>query len=951
LIFCALFAFAAIANAGTLSLNEIGKNRLLGKELKILADRSGNLTLDLVRSSENLSKWTSAHQKVFNQGFTSTAYWFQFSLVNQQRISRDALLEVGYPLLDYVDVYLVRNDSADRAITHYRGGDMLPYSDRLIDHPNFLFPLTIDAGSSIDIFMRVQSTSSMQVPLTLWGTQYFLEKEQPKLLLAGIFIGLMAIMAIYNLFLFAAMQERSYLYFALCITNYVMVEAILTGIAYPYLWPDNLWWNDKSLVVVSCLALASLAQFSKTFLELQHKSPDLARLFDAYTVLTVTLASISLFMPYTITIRATAIFVALIPLSAYILGIKLWIKGLKSARFFCIAFSFFVIAAIVFVLNKYGVFPRNVFTESSIHIGSALVVCLLSLALADRFNVERQGKEQAQHQAIINLEKYRKLYKNSLEGIFRVSLDGKPLAVNPAFVKLIGCSSLDEFFAKVNNLGDYIPSDYGEYQRMVSHIEKSRKIIGYEMQGQRLDGSSFWCAVFARLVDDDGESSYIEGSIIDITERKQSEQRLSYLASHDPLTGLINRHEFDRRMQNALIHSKKNLSEQALLSMDLDQFKIINDTCGHDAGDELLRQISHLFCQHVRQRDSLARLGGDEFSILLEQCSLDKATEIAQLLRSDVNAFRFVWEQKTFSLGVSIGLVPITAHSESVAQLLSLADTACYQAKDNGRNRIYVYNEQEGKLERRQTEMQLVSTVSDAIKNDNLSLYRQPIESLQSNHLNGERYEILVRMHSKNELILPGAFLPAAERYNTIVALDRWVVKSFFTWLSDHPDYAKNLQMASINLSGQSLSDEELFPYIQKIFREHTVDPMKICFEITESIAISNLRNTLNFMEKIKLIGVKFALDDFGSGFSSYGYLKTLPIDYIKIDGNFICNIVNSRFNYTMVKSITEIAHAMDVDVIAEFVENEAIYLNLKELGINFVQGYYIGKPQSLINY
>lgn len=949
-VFLVLVFLACRSNAEPLTIHHNHHHFSLENKVQYLVDRRGDMTFDEIYTGENNARWLTTSGEIFNKGFTSDVYWFRFSFENQSISPSGLLLEVGYPLLDSIDFYMTSTDSEPELVKHYHAGDMLPYAERLIDHPNFVFPITTTSHSTFDIFIRVQTTSSMQVPLKLWTRDEFLGKQQPELLFMGLLIGVMAIMSVYNLFLFFAVKDKSYLFFVVCLVNYALVIAILMGIAFPYLWPNSVWWNDKSLVVSACLTMTGLSQFSKYFLNMEINSPRGKRLLDACSISLIALAIGSLFLPYFVTIQITAAFVIIAPLTAYLAGIKIYRKGIVSARIFVIAFSSLVVTTIVFALNKYGILPRSNFSEISMHLSSIVVICLLSLALADRINTERRDKVRHQQRAIENLDKYRQLYEDALEGIFRMSSDGKPLAVNPAFIKLVGATSKSDFFTRVTNLADFVSGGPEKFKRFVSLIKARQKVVDYEVEAMKLDGTCFCGVIFARAVGTDSQSFFIEGSIIDITERKQSEQRLNYLAHHDPLTDLINRNEFETRVENALIQSKQDDSEHALLYMDLDQFKFVNDTSGHDAGDELLRQIALLFRRHIRQHDSLARLGGDEFGLLLEGCSLEKASEIAQCIRMDINEYHFVWETQPFSVGISIGLVPINAGSISFRQLLKLADAACYEAKNTGRNRVIVYDDNEGDLEQRQTEMNFVSSLGDSIKNNDLVLYQQKIEALGADNNNGMRYEILVRLVKNGQIIPPGAFLPAAERYNKIKEIDCWVVSTYFKWLADNPNHYDNLTLASINLSGLSLSDRDFLCIIQDLFKNYDISADKICFEITESAAISNLKNTLEFLNCLKDSGVRFALDDFGSGFSSYGYLKTLPVDYVKIEGSFVRDIVTDPIDYAMVKSITDIAHAMELDVVAEFVENQAIYAKLKDVGANFVQGYYIAPPQPLAN-
>jgi diguanylate cyclase (GGDEF)-like protein len=416
--------------------------------------------------------------------------------------------------------------------------------------------------------------------------------------------------------------------------------------------------------------------------------------------------------------------------------------------------------------------------------------------------------------------------------------------------------------------------------------------------------------------------------------------RLDYLAKHDPLTHLLNRTEFQHRLQNALDVSNKHRVEHTLLFIDLDQFKIVNDTCGHIAGDELLCQISILFRKHLRARDSLARLGGDEFGVLLERCPLEKGVDIAELLRLEIDDFRFAWNGHGFSLGASIGVVRVSVQSDSVVKLLSHADTACYTAKDTGRNRVVVYREQEHAFIQRQTQIQMIATVRDAIDSNQLLLYCQPIVPMTRSSLSGRHFEILVRMLGPDGVVLPGAFLPAAERYNLMPKLDRWVVRSTLAWLAGAAP-AADARLACINLSGQTVSDKGFLGFVQNALSEYGVDPTTVAFEITENHAIANLGDTINLMQTLKKDGVCFGLDDFGSGFSSYAYLRHLPVDFIKIDGGFVRHVAANAVDRAVVKSITDIGHAMDLSVVAEFVENAKILYALKALNVDFAQGFY----------
>ena len=447
----------------------------------------------------------------------------------------------------------------------------------------------------------------------------------------------------------------------------------------------------------------------------------------------------------------------------------------------------------------------------------------------------------------------------------------------------------------------------------------------------------------------DGSVSGVAVNVRDITEAHNLSDQLSYQATHDGLTGLINRREFERRLERVLESAKSAKTEHALCYLDLDQFKVINDTCGHVAGDELLRQLGELLQKQVRKRDTLSRLGGDEFGVLIEHCSLGHAKQIAKELRKVIQDVQFVWEDKNFSLGVSIGLVPITADGGSITNVLSMADTACYAAKDKGTNRIHVYREDDTELARRYGEMQWVSRINRALEENRFHLVFQPIVPVAGLESLRNHYELLLRLEDEDgSTVWPDSFLPAAERYNLSTNLDRWVIGRAFRWLADYPQHLKRLFLCSINLSGHSLGNGKFLEFVIQQFEETNLPPQKICFEITETVAIANLTSATRFIKALSELGCRFALDDFGSGLSSFAYLKNLPVDFLKIDGMFVKDIVDDPIDFAMVRSINEIGHVMGKQTIAEFVENEDILEKLREIGVDYAQGYGIGRPRPI---
>ncbi len=431
--------------------------------------------------------------------------------------------------------------------------------------------------------------------------------------------------------------------------------------------------------------------------------------------------------------------------------------------------------------------------------------------------------------------------------------------------------------------------------------------------------------------------------------RSKAEKQLSHQASHDALTGLINRLEFERRMKRLLKTVVLDMSEHALCYLDLDQFKVINDTCGHIAGDEMLKQLSLVLKDTVRQRDTLARLGGDEFAVLMEHCSLDDAKRVAMSLHKAIHDFQFSWEGHHFKVGASMGLVPITNDGTlNLNELLSYADESCYIAKDKGRNRIHIHHVNDAEIAKQHGEMQWVEKINRAIDENQFSIYVQKIEPIENS--DKEHYEALIRIvDEQGKLIPPGAFLPAAERFNLISKIDRWMIENVFNLLVKQTLFLNTVEFISINLSGQSIAEEDFQVFIISKIMDSLIPPEKVCFEITETAAISNLNSANNFITKMNVLGCRFALDDFGSGLSSFAYLKNLPVTYLKIDGMFVKDIVSDPIDRAMVKSINEIGHVLGMKTIAEFVENDEIKGMLREIGVDYAQGYGISKPQPII--
>ncbi|BAQ66652.1 EAL domain-containing protein [Geminocystis sp. NIES-3709] len=444
----------------------------------------------------------------------------------------------------------------------------------------------------------------------------------------------------------------------------------------------------------------------------------------------------------------------------------------------------------------------------------------------------------------------------------------------------------------------------------------------------------------------------IIGAVIvfrDITEVRNFTSQLSWQASHDFLTGLINRSQFEEELEIALNSVKNERQHHVLCYLDLDQFKVINDTCGHVAGDELLRQVAKILQGRIRDSDTLARLGGDEFAFLLHQCSVEKAIEIAEISREMIEKFRFSWNNKTFNIGVSIGVVAIDYHMNDKNTVMGIADAVCYAAKGRGRNCVQVYQANDYELLRQRRERQWVIQIHQALEENRFCLYYQKVIPVQQGK--PIYYEILLRLLSeKGQLVAPGVFMPSAERYELMPAIDRWVISTFLSKYHDyyhqhchHHNYSHNLY--ALNISGASINNDHFLDFLQQQLEQAEIPIDTICFEITESTAIGNFDQALKLINQLKQLGCRFAIDDFGHGMNSFDYIKHFPVDYLKIDGSFVKNLVNSDIDHAIVESFNRIGHVMNLQTIAEFVENKVILQELELMGIDYLQGYEIAKP------
>lgn len=559
-------------------------------------------------------------------------------------------------------------------------------------------------------------------------------------------------------------------------------------------------------------------------------------------------------------------------------------------------------------------------------------------AFADALQVE---KERAQ----ITLESIG-------DGVITTDVDGAIAYMNPAAESLTHWKAAQAQglpLAALFNLLD--ENAQAEGFALIEHILGGQLTGGSEHSKliQRLDGSTVSVTLVGAPIRSAGKVSGAVLVLHDMTQERQYIANLSWQATHDALTGLANRREFEFRLEQVLHGIGRQQSGHALMFLDLDQFKLVNDTCGHAAGDELLRHICALLQSDLREGDTLARLGGDEFGILLENCPPLVAEKIAESLRRTVQNLHFVWKGRPFVTTVSIGLVHISHIPTTLETSLRAADMACYMAKEKGRNRVQVYHADDSELSLRFGEMAWIQRLHMALEENRFCLYAQEIAALGHTEAGAGHIEILLRLRDEaGRIILPDSFIPAAERYGLMTSLDRWVVENVFKLIArcmiERP--GRPMAMCAINLSGITIGDDDFLSFLREKFNAYGIPPSMICFEITETSAISNLGSAIRFINELKALGCFFSLDDFCAGMSSFAYLKHLPVDFLKIDGSFVKDMLDDPINRAMVEVINHIGHVMGKRTIAEFVETPHIEQALLEIGVDYAQGYLIERPQ-----
>ena len=870
------------------------------------------------------------------------AIWLFARIENNSNKAAQPVLEYDFPLADKVEIYQVDRQSQDSRLLN-RSGNAYPYSERALPYRSFAVALPLAANADSDVFIKVQDAAIIPSEVLLWQALDFAAAKQRQALLDGLLQGILLLLMLYNLLLFARHHSRHYLYYSGFFASFALVVAILNGMAFALLWPDYPEINQSILYIAVGASLLCLNLFMR--FALQNLS---GRWWYWCSQISSFSALLLLFSPLYANgqLRLFLLFLAVgwVLGSNLLLALKLSLQGQRLARSFIWACVFTLIGALLLTLNQAG-YLHGGFNWAYLLFS----LMLLSLALTS-FNMHKSQLPQEQQPLTTKEQQhYHDIFHNAVEGMFTTTLDGRLQNANQALLNILGYTTLDELKQAIAGTGmARFYADPAERQYMLKQLEQGSS-KSFEIRGLRGDNSPFWALMSVQLAPSDNKrTAFIHGSVIDITEQKLAHEQLAYLANHDALTALYNRYYFDKQLQ--ALCEQTGADKGCVLYLDIDQFKLINNSCSHSAGDALLKQLAEVLKRTAHHNGPLARLDSDEFGILLAGKHANEAFSLAYRLLDAIREFRFIWQDSIHSISISIGIAEITPDDNSADSVLKKADAACSIAKEKGRNRIQLFDVNDLDTQRHQAEVLWVTQLRQAVQEDKFVLHQQTIKPLQQTG-NGQQYELLLRLQSDGDnLITPASFLSSAERYGLMPQIDRWVIRHYFRWLQQHPQHLQQLSLCSINLSGSSLLDPAFKDDVQQLFTTYQVPYARICFEITESVAIVNLQNTLAFIQHFRDQGCKIALDDFGSGFSSYSYLKHFPADFVKIDGHFVRDLLDDPYDKAIVKSIHDVARAMNMLTVAEFAETNAICAALQLMGIDYVQGYAIARPQPLNN-
>lgn len=881
-------------------------------------------------------------------GMDNHAYWFRVRLHNYSGELQFLMLDVQHPMLDYLDIFLIKNGRLQQVWNTglNRGVASKPYPSK-----TFTLPLRMDMDEEYDLYLHAQSASFMQLPVLLQDIRYYANQQAVGKMQMGGVSGAFVLAGVYALLMYGFIRERRFIYYALFCLSLVATIWILKGYATMYDFLPSWLENLQLLLTTGNLLLIGLLLSTLDMFRIWL--PTRMRQTCRVILSGVAMATLLLWLlPLSVAVYIS--FGCYVAVTLTAIGFCLYFlrRGSWLQRLYCYSWLGFMIGCVSLFATRFNWLQEEWISEYLLSLFSAMAAFLLCFSLAYRTYQEKKGRMRAKRQATEGLKRYFDLYHRANEGLFTSTLEGQLLAANPAFCRMFGYSDIQTMATTVGRKTHALyvnPQDRDDL--LAKLFTSSKEGIRSDVEMRHQDGSTFWARLSLRISRREGKSRsmLLEGILVDITESKQYQARLEYLANHDEATGLYNRRYLIDALESLFKRRHNNPGTDYLCFIDIDHFKVINEGGGHLAGDEFLRQIAHHISMLKNDNCLLTRLSGDEFAVVLENTYIDEVIQLVERWRKAIQDLKFVWNGKIYSVTASLGVVPIQSGCNDASALMALADAACSTAKRQGRNRIHVYSDLSPEMRLYQEEVAWVARIHEALAERRFVLARQLIVPTGPAERQGYKYEILLRLRAEDgELIRPAQFIGAAERFGLMPQIDIWVLQNLLQWYADNPQELAELGMVSVNLSGESVGTPKMHRKIRQLLEVADFPYERLCFEITESQAIANIEATRSFIENFKTLGCVFALDDFGSGFSSYGHLKDLPIDLLKIDGQFVRHMDTSETDRAIVNSMAELARAVGVKTVAEFVENEEIAKRLTAMGVNYLQGYAIHEPSLL---
>ena len=871
--------------------------------------------------------------------FSGGEFWMKTTVINPTNNKFSKILYFERANIFEVDVY--HFDANNNLLQSFKTGSNRPLENKPILTNGFAFNLEFPANESSVIYTRMKSTGLNRFAMNVLSNDYFNKTMGSRQKWEISFYSIWVFLFFYNISVFLLTRESIFFAFSFFPVLMSALASTDSGFLYEIIPAIRGDIGLKIEMISLCLIIYFLASISEIFKALRQNHPFIYFMNYAIKVSAICLVVLCLMPNY---LGATKLAILLCAITLLTTTFQIYYLALKKYHLFgvlSIVWTIFIAGAVISFLNAIGSLDKSIITDNSVHWSILLSYSLLSLTIVKKLQEEKTNAKHAMEKSRKNISRFYDIFLNAEEGIFSCNDDGIIKDANPAL-----CTLLQSDHPQGSNIESWFYNGSDKVS-IFEELLNTGRIKNREVMFLDAKQRIFWLSINLRIMNEQkNNAEKIKGTVVDISDLKATEQKLNYVADHDQLTGLINR----TKMLDEVSLIIKNHNYCYGININLDSFSAINDTCGQQAGNQLLREIGNLLIGTINTQNLVARIQSDEFFILLPHTTNEQGIKISQKIKQILSPYTFEWDQKDFKINASIGCAAFDKADRDLRTIFERCIVSLKLAKVNGGNRLEYYDINEHNEQDANLLLNGYNRINEALKNDDFVLFYQPIKPLASTE--ELHYEVLIRlMEDSGTIIAPGDFLPSAERFNLMQDIDRWVINCFFDFLVKNPEHAQQLECASINLSGSTLSTPESIERICELFDHYNVNPKKICFEITESMAITHLETTKRFIHTFKTMGCRFSLDDFGTGYSSYSYLANLDVDYVKIDGSFVKDIVCSTSNKAMVKSIHDVAMAMGLKTIAEFVENDEIESVLKSMGINYAQGYGIAKPQALTNW